>query len=194
MLVSRLADQTVTLLRRAGVELDSGLTNREFRQVEERFGFEFNTDHRELLTAALPVGARWVDWRHGRTEEIQDLLNWPVEGVLFDVEHDHYWPSSWGTRPADPLAKLGLARRYLAQVPQLVPIYSHRYMPAGPFDGPSPVLSVYQTDVIYYGHDLPDYIAREFHLPVRNDDAQPRRVRFWTDLIEDLETDFWTAP
>jgi len=34
----------------------------------------------------------------------------------------------------------------------------------------------------------------EFDLPARNDGARPRRVRFWSDVIDDRATDFWSAP
>jgi hypothetical protein len=47
-------------------------------------------------------------------------------------------------------------------VPRLVPVFSHRYLPAEPHLSGNPVLSVYQTDIIYYGSNLKRYIAHEF--------------------------------
>jgi hypothetical protein len=44
----------------------------------------------------------------------------------------------------------------------------------------NPVFSVHQTDIIYYGYDLEDYLRHEFDLPGRK--AWPehlRPVRFW---------------
>jgi len=65
----------------------------------------------------------------------------------------------WGERPGDPAIAESYAREHLDRVPRLVPIYGHRYLTADPAHASSPVFSVYQTDVIYYGDNLLDYIA-----------------------------------
>ena len=44
----------------------------------------------------------------------------------------------------------------------MIPVYAHRYLPAGRGTYGHPVLSIYQTDIIIYGTDLADYIDREF--------------------------------
>jgi hypothetical protein len=51
------------------------------------------------------------------------------------------------------------------------------------------VFSIYQTDVIYYGDDLVDYIAREFHVPplYPSPVVGRRRIPFWSDLAEGAE-------
>jgi hypothetical protein len=81
------------------------------------------------------------------------------------------------------------ARDRLSAVPQLVPVYSHRYLPSGRESVGHPVLSVYQTDVIYYGLDLLDYVHQEFGAGQGIDRNDPRwrpraTVAFWRDLIE----------
>ena len=62
----------------------------------------------------------------------------------------------------------------------------HRYLPAEPNQPGNPVLSVYQTDVIYYGRDIRSYLALE--LPgLKNDVAAGRQlphVPFWSELID----------
>lgn len=183
--------QVVDRLEQAGLVLEAGLTDFELHDVEGRLGFEFSHEHRELLSMALPLGDGWVDWRHGDTAQIARRLAWPVEGVLFDVENNEFWPATWGGRPAEPEAALRIASARLDEVPQLIPVFSHRYLPAGPREGHSPVLSVHQTDVIYYGGNLLDYVAHEFRVPPRHQ-VEPQRVPFWTHLVEGMETDFWT--
>ncbi|MFD5738099.1 hypothetical protein ACFXJM_09610 [Streptomyces massasporeus] len=59
-----------------------------------------------------------------------------------------------------------MARTYLANVPVMVPICSHRYLLGDPDRTGTPVLSMYQTDIIRYGTDLVDYFHHEFGLPV----------------------------
>jgi hypothetical protein len=61
---------------------------------------------------------------------------------LFDVEHNAYWHPDWGQRPADFGDALALAGRRLASVPQMVPVCSRRYLPAGRGTFGHPVLSM----------------------------------------------------
>ena len=44
----------------------------------------------------------------------------------------------------------------------MIPVCSHRYLPAKRGTYGHPVLSIYQTDIIVYGTDLADYIYHEF--------------------------------
>ncbi|WP_242910452.1 hypothetical protein [Actinomadura terrae] len=177
--------------------IEPGLTGAEFSRVEREFGFEFSDDHRAFLAAGLPAGspppepgvsqsaAPWPDWRGGDPDELRARLDWPVDGVLFDVGHG-YWDDGWGDRPDDEAEALVRARRGLAVVPRMVPVFGHRYLPAGRGTSGHPVLSMHQTDIIYYGTDLDDYIRREF------DDSDPgidadwvptAVVPFWRDFL-----------
>ena len=64
--------------------------------------------------------------------------------------------------------------------PKLIPVYSHRMMPDEPQAAGNPVFSVHQTDIIYYGSDLADYLRHEFSLPGREPwPSQTRAIRFW---------------
>ncbi|UQX89532.1 hypothetical protein M6D93_05865 [Jatrophihabitans telluris] len=95
----------------------------------------------------------------------KELLSWlrrPVDGVLFDVLRNGFWPRSWGTRPVEVAAARAKALEFLAAVPVLIPVYGHRYLPSGRGRGPAPVLSVVQTDVVEYGRNLADYVGNEF--------------------------------
>lgn len=181
--------------------IDPGLTDAEFTRVEEEFGFEFADDHRAFLATGLPLSipyddppgvirtdrSPWPDWRNGDPVVLRERLNGPVEGVLFDVKHNVFWDDSWGERPAERGEALDIARRCLADAPQLVPIYAHRYLPAGRGGFGHLVLSVCQTDIICYGADLGDYIEREFGAPqeARTDAARSPRatVEFWRDFL-----------
>ena len=177
-------------------ELEPGLTDAEFARIEQTYGFEFADDHRAFLAAGLPVNVPpgdgqtwskpWPEWRHGDLASVRRQLDWPVEGVLFDVEHNGYWYAGWGERPANSTAALDVARRRLAQVPVLVPVYAHRYLPAGHGTFGHPVLSVWQTDIIYYGFDQTDYIHREFDNARGDVDetwSPQATAAFWRDLL-----------
>jgi hypothetical protein len=104
--------------------------------------------------------------------------------VLFDVEHNRMWKRGWGERPKAMPEALLVARERLAEVPTLVPVYSHRYLPAGRGTWGHPVLSVMQTDIIYYGTDLADYIQQEsrgYHMDPHWEPAW--KVAFWGDFV-----------
>ncbi|MCX5402650.1 hypothetical protein OHA37_01960 [Streptomyces sp. NBC_00335] len=166
-----------------GAEIGPGLSERELDAVQARFGFTFSADHRVFLAAGLPHGSRsWPDWRGGDPEDLAERLSRPVEGVLFDVEHSGFWHPSWRPRPSGTSAALRMARSELAAVPQLVPVYSHRYLPGTAGEWGHPVLSVHQTDIIFYGNDLADYVRHEFTggastLPAR------ATVDFWSYFV-----------
>ncbi|MFG2298378.1 hypothetical protein [Streptomyces sp. NPDC048603] len=164
-------------------EIGPGLIERELDAVEARFGFTFSADHRVFLAAGLPHGSRsWPDWRNGDPEDLAERLSQPVEGVLFDVEHNGFWYPAWNPRPAETSDALQIARSELATVPKLVPLYSHRYLPGTAGECGHPVLSVHQTDIIIYGNDLSDYVRHEFtgrasSLPAR------ATVGFWSYFV-----------
>jgi hypothetical protein len=179
-----LATRAVALLRRAEVPLERGLSEGELATIQRRFGFEFGPDHADLLRLVLPVGDGWPDWRRDAEIDLRIRLDWPVEGAMHDVAHNGFWPASWGRRPDDEELAEQRAREQLLRWPKLVPVYSHRFLPAAPSVSGAPVFSVYQTDVIYYGSDLVDYLRRELYL-----DPAPRSemmiahlVPPWSDL------------
>jgi hypothetical protein len=174
-------------LRAGGVRLDQGLSDAEVSRVQDRLRFTFGPEHRDFLQSALPVGDSWPDWRNGSYRELRGRLDGPVAGVIFDVRNSDFWPASWGVRPADKAHREREARARLAGVPRLVPVFAHRYLTADPQFNPSPVFSVHQTDVIYYGDNLLDYVAHEFHVPPLHPSPDRRHVPFWSDLAEGAE-------
>lgn len=187
--MSELARQAAERLRLAHVTLRPGLSDVEISRAEESFAFTFSDEHRALLTNALPVGSGWVDWRDASADVLRGRLEWPVDGVVFDVQNNGFWPASWGDRPVDHDERERLAREHLATAPRLVPVYSHRYLPAAPAPTPSPVFSLHQTDVIVYGDDLLDYVAHEFGVGPLHPTAPAELpyIEFWSDLAGGAE-------
>ncbi|MGE2730908.1 hypothetical protein ACQI4F_15620 [Mycolicibacterium vaccae] len=176
------ADAASRLAELGSVTLDPGLRDDEFDRVEAEFGVEFADDHRAFLAAVLPVGPSWPDWRGEGRRSLGKRMQLPAEGVLFAVEWQQFWPEAWGRKPARMKDALRSARYHLARVPQLIPLYSHHYLPAGRGSSRRPVLSVVRTDVTVVGADLADYIEREFGSrsePV----AESAVVPFWSELV-----------
>jgi hypothetical protein len=175
-------------LRTAGVQIDPGLTDKEFNRVESQFELTFPFELREFLSIGLPTSKGWVDWRQADDATLQKRLDWPLDSMCFDIEHNVFWMSQWGTKPNDMESALEIARNAVRQAPTLIPIFSHRYIPTEPREPGNPIFSVYQTDIIYYGNDLSDYLQNEFNSYFdrvgKSVFTNPRRIRFWSDLVD----------
>ncbi|MFJ8232927.1 hypothetical protein ACIQ9E_23750 [Streptomyces sp. NPDC094448] len=186
----RLGSKAARLLARLGrAEIRPGLTEQELARVEARFGFAFADDHRAFLSVGLPTGGGWPDWRHGDAALLRSWLGRPVEDVLFAVAEADFWHPGWGARPARRTDAMAGARAHLASVPQLVPVYSHRYLPAGRESYAHPVLSIRGADIIPYGYDLIDYVQEEFGGPREGTGERPvvdATAAFWADFL------FWS--
>jgi hypothetical protein len=68
----------------------------------------------------------------------------------------------------------------------MIPVYAHRYLPAGRGTYGHPVLSIWQTDIIVYGTDLADYIDHEFSRSgwfISADWIPPAIVPFWGEFL-----------
>ena len=170
----------IELLKEASVAFAAGLSDAEISRAEENYGFQFPLDLREFLQTALPKGFPFPDWRSGEDARIRDLLRLPLDGVLFDVERNEFWLPEWGPRPVRIEDARALAEEHVKKAPRLIPIYAHRMMPDRPHRAGNPVISVHQTDIIYYGFDLDDYFRHEFGLPDRKPwPSEVRSIDFW---------------
>jgi hypothetical protein len=167
------------------IALEPGLSDDEIERLEGRFKFAFPPDLRALLSAALPVSEGFPNWRSATEEDLEARMEWPADGICFDIQHNEFWHKGWGPRPLNIDEACTLAREQIADAPTLIPIFGHRYLPDQPAASGNPVFSIHQSDVIHYGRDLPDYLEREFrpsvgrHPPI----SDAPRVPFWSDLL-----------
>lgn len=157
-----------------------GYSADELERAQERFRLTFPSDLVALLRDRRPIGG--PDWND--ETDMRSRLAWPFEGLLFDVEANSLWWPEWGARPDTPEACAEVLRGVVGRAPRLIPIFSHRYLPATPNLPGNPVFSVYQSDVIHYGADLQDYVDREEggrdHTPWP---AVIREIDFWSELV-----------
>jgi hypothetical protein len=162
-----------------GIRFESGLTDLEVATVEARFEFRFPPDLRRFLQLVLPRGEQFPNWRAAPEETLREWLDLPLEGILFDIEHNGFWLEEWGTRPPSLDEAKQVAKGLVSAAPRLIPIYGHRMIPDEPHLPGNPVFSVHQTDIIYYGADLEDYLSHEFSLRTMNPYMPVRPIRFW---------------
>ena len=175
-------------LKSQGIIVASALTIKEIETAESFYGIKFHQDHKDFLQCGLPLGDNWYDWRNyssDNTQKIKKIIAWPLEGILYDIEENNYWCEDVGRKPKDLiLAKKLFTEWFIENVPQLVPIYSHRYVCNVSNEKNAPVYSVHQTDVILYGSNISEYLAKEFQLNIEiKHQTRPKDdISFWSKL------------
>jgi hypothetical protein len=160
-----------------------GYSPDELDAAQDRYGLRFPPDLVELLLDRRPVDG-W-DWRTDDAD-IRWALDHPLDGLLFDLEHNNLWWREWGERPASAGERAEVVTAIVKAAPPLIPLIAHRYIPAAPHEAGNPVFSVMQSDVIYYGADLADYFDREFNPATWSIRPFPENVRFipfWSELV-----------
>lgn len=188
-------EHIINSIREKDILFDNGLTDLEVLEIEKKFEIKFPPDLTLFLQIALPVSDEFINWRLGlkskkESDKIQSRLDWPWEGILFDIKNNFFWLKSWGIKPKSHDKRVKIAREHYETYPKLIPIYSHRYIPEFPHESGNPIFSVYQMDIIYYGVNLEDYFIDEFKLkPLKNSSKQSyKKIDFWTSTVEDDET------
>jgi hypothetical protein len=165
------------------VDIQRGLRDAEFEMITERWGFTFAEDHRAFLIGGLPVGPDWPDWRSPDQRALRDQLAWPVEGLLFDVEHRGFWHPAWGERPEELGDAVAVAAAALARVPQLAPLRGNRYLPAQAGASGHPILQMFRSAIRTFGTDLADWVVQEFGTGPLPEKAAEVTVEFWGELL-----------
>lgn len=176
--------KSIEHLKARRIVFEPGLFDAEVRRIEEAFRCQFPPDLRQFLQTALPVSGGFPNWRSESEDDLRHhFLNLPLQGILFDIEHNDFWAEEWGPRPATLEESLAEAQRRFVEAPTLIPVRSHHYLPTTPCNQGNPVLFVRQTDVTYAARDLWAYLADPFvsRQPMyRVPDA--RDIPFWTGV------------
>lgn len=174
-------------LRLIGIKFEDGLSEHEINKIEQLYTIEFPNDLKEFLTLGLPISEGFPNWRDFSQENVSKIvsqLEWPLEGILFDIESNSFWFDSWGDKPDSFVNQLATCKEKFIEVPKMIPIYSHRYIPSTPNESGNPVFSIYQTDIIYYGDNLSTYFEVEFFNRNLNTVSfkSIRKIQFWSEI------------
>lgn len=174
-------------LRSLNIQFDNGLSDEEIAKIELLYGIRFPLSLKEMYQKALPVSRSFYNWRDfnkSNIDKIQNMLNWPLDGILFDVENNVFWHKSWGLKPPNFFEAKQKCIEEMKKVPRLIPVFGHRYIPVIDDVDDPPILSVYQTDIIYCGINLENYFRHEFMLPPFDGIIQDKLIPipFWSEL------------
>lgn len=183
---TRAAEITITPGRTIGKPARAawlkGYTQSELDDAQARFGLKFPPDLVALYREHRPADG--YDWTRD-DNVIREMLAWPLEGLLFDVEHNDLWWPAWGKRPVTANERRDVLTAVVKAAPKLIPLLSHRYIPEEPHEVDNPVFSVMQSDIIYYGANLSDYFDREFFgYGVRPLPSDIKKIRFWSEMVD----------
>lgn len=183
-------EQVVAILKNRSIRLEKGMSDAEIKKAEQHYQITFPYELKILLKAVLPVSPHFYNWNNYSIENqkiIKQALNWPIEGLLFDIEYNNLWLEDyWGNAPEQLNEKLLVAKKQLMKMTKLIPIYSHRYIPSLPNQQLAPILSVYQSDIIYYGNNLWNYFEHEFTYInyIDIDFTGIAHIPFWSVFLE----------
>jgi hypothetical protein len=164
-------------------------TQRELDDAQERYCLRFPPDLIAMLLERQP--APGYDWK-SENDTVRQMLAWPLEVLLFDVENGFWWPD-WGERPDRPEARNEVVESSLKAAPRLIPIIGHRFIPEEPSIEGNPVFSMHGFDTIYYGANLAEYLSNEFE--GLHEIGSTRHIPFWSDIVErpDDAYDYYAA-
>lgn len=187
-MVSREFDQIIYQMEQQGICFLKNVTSEQLDQAQERYGICFPEKLRRFYRMGMPVSkgfVRWLEESPEYVETVQKKLKAPIRMLLDAVEQEEFWPASWGERPLEGEQLHNKALDKLNQAAVLVPVYSHRYMPCLEGTGDAPILSVYGSDLIYYGSDLKNWLQIEFcSLPRQTIfESELPPIPIWQDLI-----------
>lgn len=178
--------ESIKLLKRQDVKFETGLTIEEIAKIEYIYTIKFPKSLKEFLMMALPISKGFFNWRNLDQDNvmfIKKIINRPTEDI-YELAEEVYWCDDWGEEPENEIDIALIVRERLKSAPKLIPVYGHRYIPMIPEDN-SPIISIHDTDIIYYGQNLEDYFKVEFggkeqgKIEFKNINPIP----FWSDIM-----------
>ncbi len=177
---------TLELLKHKNIVLEDGLSDEEFKHIKSIYNIEFPTPLKDFYENILPVSKGFYNWRdfnEKNVEFIKKCMEFPIKNIC-NMTNEVDWCDEWGIEPEDEKVRDEEIKNKALNAPKLIPIYSHRYMPLGKFDG-YPILSICGVDIIYYGKDIDDYMRIEFgdKKQYELDCKFIQKIPFWTDLM-----------
>lgn len=157
-----LAEKVITHLRSCGIHVQQGLSEFDFARAEAEFCFTFPPDLKAILSAGLPVGPGFPDWRSsGARLHLRASMYFPIAAISFQIARSTLRSKSWGLRSSDPEKALRIARNAMKKAPLLIPIFNHCYVPCNPCLAGNPVFFVEDNRIFCCGLNLSDFFERE---------------------------------
>lgn len=168
---------------------EGGMSENKILDVQKQLGFLLPKDFKCLLQNVQDPNGDMFDWNHFSKKRYDDLIEWVWKGIEFDISENCFWlENRWGSRPESMEDRFKIGRKDFETWPKLLPLFGHRFLPATPCLSDNPVFSIMQTDIIYYGSNLANYLINE--LMPAGGQATPSREAFrkidvWSQITEE---------
>ena len=142
------------ILENKGIEIYDGLSDEEFEKIENFYNIKFPKVLRILYKSFLPNFYNWRDFSENNVKKVKKYLNMPIEGILFDIENNNFWMDCLGEKTGNLQQDKAKAKNYLKnakeeEVPKLIPIYSHIFVPSFPDNIYVPIFLFFLSDKVY---------------------------------------------
>jgi hypothetical protein len=160
-----------------------GYTKLQLDQAQERYDLRFPPDLIDAFSERRPAdGYAW----HTEDPRIREMLEWPYELLLFDVNQGFWWPD-WGERPSTPEQTAEVLRSALQRVSRLIPLIAHRFLPETPSERGNPIFSMHGFDTVCVAATVTDYFEGKYLPTVFPRPPRPdiRHIPFWSEISED---------
>ena len=171
-------------MEKIGIIFSKGLDDNEINQIETLYSIKFPDILKQFLQEKLPISNGFYDWRdfsEKNIETITEIINRPkkaLKGLWEEID----WSENWGDIPISEIDKKSAIINRIEKAPKIIPVYRHRYIPC--IGSNPPVLSICDTDIIYYGKNLIDYLNHEFfNQKIDNVLENYDDIPFWSDLM-----------
>lgn len=172
-----------------GITFLEGLSSDELEQIELVYNVILPKTFTSFYSKQLPIGNGFYNWRDFSEKNISEIknkmTNYIIEGILFDIEYNDFWIDKWGDMPKSLKDKALILETELEKAPKLLPIFKHRFMVAETFSVgiDSPIISIVQSDIIFFGHNMTEYLEIEFLENKQTLVIEYPVINFWSDLI-----------
>ncbi|KAK6923194.1 hypothetical protein RJ641_011498 [Dillenia turbinata] len=188
-------------LKSSNILVDQGLSDSEFSHLESSLNFIFPPDLRSILREGLPISPGFPNWRSSSLQQLNILVSLPLLGIGKEVSRRNFWCESWGSLPANPDDALQIAKRFLKNVPLLVPIFRNFYIPCFPNRAGNPVFYVNGGDIRVSNFDVTRFFQQSDFLPAKVSvtnsaestfsceapvwaASEARRIDFWSEVMD----------
>ncbi|KAK6796737.1 hypothetical protein RDI58_004438 [Solanum bulbocastanum] len=190
------AKNVIQHLKSSNLIVEEGLSDVEFSTIESNFSFTFPPDLRSILQEGLPIGPGFPNWRCSSQQQLEIIKNLPILSLCKQVKKRNFWVEFWGNRPIDNDQAVDTANGFLKNVPVLVPIYQHFYIPCTPCLAGNPVFYVHDGQVKLWCFDISGFFQQ---VEFQRNEMILRRPRLFNLLnapswaaTESRKIDFWT--
>lgn len=187
------------------------LTEPQIDEVEQKYGVKFNNEHREFLKILHAIDKKEIieyDGENDETifeertwfynwlvdeQEIMERLHGLPDWFYSDVEgRNQVWLKSWGKKPESKEEREKIFQNWFSKIPQLLPIYSHRFVVGDDNLKWKPIISSWGSDIIVMGWDFRTYLLNEIrnHLDIYEDIFDEEDQMFYPEVLPEVQEIF----